>query len=154
MNRLTAMYVEVSGEFSQLPSPSLLAVRLYWGWQFVQTGWSKMHNIAKITKFISTLNIPFSASNGHFMPGLEFLRRVLLILASGRRLVGLPMAATKFMAYWTADLERLGYVFSDLGKFYVTDFFTFLFASLIVLVFGAGFLSTDRIINQRVKEQA
>ena len=108
MNRLTAMYVEVFGEFSQLQSPFLLAVRLYWSWQFVQTGWGNMHKSAKITEFITTLNIPSSAVHAYFISGLEFLQRVLPILAMSTRLVGLPLAADKSVAYWTADLERLG----------------------------------------------
>ena len=154
MNRLTAMYVEVSGEFSQLQSAFLLAVWLYWSWQFVETGWGKMHNIAKITKFITTLNIPFLAFNAHFNSGLEILQRVLQISALGTGLVGLPLTADKSVAYWTADLERLGYVFSDLGKFYKADFLIILFASLTVLIFGTGFFSTGHIIKERMKEQA
>ena len=27
---------------SSLQSPFLLAVRLYWGWQFMQAGWGKL----------------------------------------------------------------------------------------------------------------
>jgi len=69
MKRLIAMYVEVSGLLSRLQSPFLLAVRLYWGWQFAQTGWGKLHNIAKITAFFVSLNIPFPAFNAHFIAG-------------------------------------------------------------------------------------
>ncbi len=36
--------------------------------------------------------------------------------------------------------EALGSVFSDPCKFYVADPYTFLFASLIVLIFGTGIL--------------
>jgi len=36
----------------------------------------------------------------------------------------------------------------------VADPFTFLFASLLVLIFGAGYLSLDHIIAKRMKEQA
>jgi putative oxidoreductase len=154
MNRLIKLYVEVAALLSRLQSPFLLAVRLYWGWQFAQTGWGKMHNIAKITAFFTSLNIPFPGFNAHFIAGLEFFGGILLILGLGTRLVGFLMAANMFVAYWTADREALGSIFSDPGKFYVADPFTFLFASLIVLIFGAGFLSLDHIIAKRVKEQA
>ena len=33
---------------SSLQSPFLLAVRLYWGWQFLQTGWGKLNDIGKV----------------------------------------------------------------------------------------------------------
>ena len=34
---------------SSLQSVLLLAVRLYWGWQFMQTGWGKLHHLDKVT---------------------------------------------------------------------------------------------------------
>ena len=154
MKRLIKLYVEVAGLLSRFQSPFLLAVRLYWGWQLAQTGWGKMHNIAKITALFTSLNIPFPAFNAHFIAGLEFFGGMLLILGLGTRLVGFLLAANMFVAYWTADREALGSIFSDPGKFYVADPYTFLFASLIVLIFGAGFLSLDHIITKRVKEQA
>jgi len=154
MKSLIATYFEISGMLSRLRSPFLLAVRLYWGWQFAQTGWGKLHNLAKITAFFTTLNIPFPAFNAHFIAGLEFFGGILLILGLGTRLIGFLMAANMLVAYWTADREALASIFSDPGKFYVADPFTFLFASLIVLIFGAGYLSLDHIIAKRVKEQA
>lgn len=77
-----------------------------------------------------------------------------MILGLGTRLIGFLMAANMLVAYWTADHEALVSIFSDPGKFYVADPFTFLFASLIVLVFGAGYLSLDHILAKRMKEQA
>ena len=154
MKRLIAMYVEVSGMLSRLQSPFLLAVRLYWGWQFAQTGWGKLHNIAKITGFFASLNIPFPAFNAHFIAGLEFFGGILLILGLGTRLIGFLMVGNMLVAYWTADREALVSIFSDPGKFYVADPFTFLFASLIVLIFGAGYLSLDHVIAKRMQEQA
>jgi putative oxidoreductase len=153
MKRLIAKYVEVSGMLSRLQSPFLLAVRLYWGWQFAQTGWGKLHNIAKITAFFASLNIPFPAFNAHFIAGLEFFGGILLILGLGTRLIGFLMVGNMLVAYWTADREALSSIFSDPGKFYAADPFTFLYASLIVLIFGAGYLSLDHIIAKRMKEQ-
>ena len=154
MNRLIAKYVQVSAILSHLQSPFLLAVRLYWGWQFAQTGWGKLHNIAKITGFFASLNIPFPAFNAHFIAGLEFFGGILLILGLGTRLIGFLMVGNMLVAYWTADREALVSIFSDPGKFYVADPFTFLFASLIVLIFGAGYLSLDHVIAKRMQEQA
>ena len=34
-----------------LKSPFLLAVRLYWGWQLMQSGWGKLHNLAGGPKY-------------------------------------------------------------------------------------------------------
>jgi putative oxidoreductase len=127
-------------------SPLLLAIRLYWGWQFAQSGWGKLHSLPKVTEFFSSLNIPFPGVNAHFVAGLEFVGGVLLILGLGSRLISLLLVCNMLVAYWTADYQALFSVFSDPGKFYVADPFTFLFASLLILIFGAGFFSLDTLI--------
>ena len=48
-------------------------------------------------------------------------------------------------------VKLCGSFFSDPGKFYVADPFTFLFVSLIVLIFGAGFFSLDYFFTHRRK---
>jgi putative oxidoreductase len=154
MKTLIQWYSRFSSAASYLQSPFLLAVRLYWGWQFAQTGWGKMHNIAKITGFFASLNIPFPSANAHFISGLEFIGGILLIVGLGSRFVGLLLAANMMVAYWTADHEALTSIFSDPGKFYVADPFTFLFASLIILIFGAGLFSADALLTKRLKGRA
>src|ERR1700677_3068196 len=119
MKRLIKLYVEVAALLSRLQSPFLLAVRLYWGWQFAQTGWGKLHNMAKIADYFTSLNIPFPAASAHFIAGLEFFGGLLLILGLGTRLVGLLLAANMLVAYWTADHDALVSVLSDPGKFYI-----------------------------------
>lgn len=137
-----------------LQSPFLLAVRLYWGWQFAQTGWGKLHNLAKITSFFMDLHIPFPAANAHFVAGLEFVGGILLILGVGSRLIGFFLAGNMLVAYWTADHEALTSIFSNPGKFYAADPYTFLFASLMVLIFGAGLFSVDAFLAKRFKESS
>jgi putative oxidoreductase len=51
-------------------------------------------------------------------------------------------------AYVTADREALFSIFSDPDKFYAAAPYTFLVASLIVLIFGAGKLSLDTLLNR------
>jgi putative oxidoreductase len=84
-----------------------------------------MHIIAKITGFFMSLNIPFPGFNAHFISGLEFFGGLLLILGLASRLTGLLLAANMLVAYWTADHDALISVFSDPGKFYVADPYTF-----------------------------
>jgi putative oxidoreductase len=154
MKTLFLWYSRLSFGISTLQSPFLLAVRLYWGWQFAQTGWGKLHNIPKITGLFASLNIPFPSANAHFIAGLEFIGGILLILGLGSRFVSLLLAANMFVAYWTADHDALVSLFSDPGKFYVADPYTFLFASLLILIFGPGWLSVDKILANRMKEKS
>jgi len=50
------------------------------------------------------------------------------------------------VAYITADREALLSIFSDPGKFYSADPYTFLFASVLILIFGAGAFSIDGLL--------
>jgi putative oxidoreductase len=154
MSKLVRLYVRFAAAASMLRSPMLLAVRLYWGFQFAQTGWGHLHNIEGTAKFFATLNIPFPVFSVHFIGCLEFLGGILLMLGLGSRIIGLLLASNMFVAYWTADHEALASIFSDPGKFYVADPYTFLFASLMVLIFGPGLFAIDALIAKRFKETA
>jgi putative oxidoreductase len=131
---------------SKLQSPFLLAVRLYWGWQFAQSGWGKLHRLDGVTDVFGGLNIPFPHANAILVSNLEFFGGILLILGLASRLTGLVLTGNMLVAYLTADREALGSVFSDPGKFYNADPYTFLFASVLMLIFGAGLFSADTII--------
>jgi putative oxidoreductase len=151
MKVLFRLYARSENMASSLQSPFLLAVRLYWGWQFAQSGWGKLHHLEKITSFFMSLNIPFPAANAHFIAGLEFIGGILLILGLGSRWIGLLLSLNMLIAYWTADREALFSVFSNPGKFYVADPYTFLFASAMILVFGAGLFSIDALWAKRYR---
>jgi putative oxidoreductase len=132
---------------SHLQSPLLLAVRLYWGWQFFQTGLGKLMNIDKTIDFFTNLGIPFPALNAYLVGSLECIGGALLFVGLGSRIIALPLTLNMLVAYITADREALFSIFSDPGKFYAADPFTFFFSSLLILVFGPGKISLDAGIN-------
>jgi putative oxidoreductase len=151
MSRLLVLYRRVASGFSFFQSLMLLGVRLYWGFQFAQTGWGKLHNLGKITGFFASLNIPLPGITAPCVSMLEFIGGILLILGLFSRPIALLLACNMFVAYWTADREALAAIFSDPGKFYVADPYTFLFASLMVLIFGAGLFAVDILVAKRLK---
>ena len=112
----------------------------------------KLHHIEKIAGFFASLNIPFPGFSAHFISGLEFIGDILLMFGLGSRIIGFLLAGNMFVAYWTADHEALASIFSDPGKFYVADPYTFLFASLMVLIFGPGLFAMDALIANQFKE--
>lgn len=132
---------------SYAQSPFLLLVRLYWGWQFAQTGWGKLHNMPQITTYFASLNLPFPAFTAHFVAGVELIGGILLVLGLLSRFTGLVLAINMMVAYWTADKIALQSIFSDPGKFYVADPYTFLFASLMIIIFGSGLFSLDMLFE-------
>ncbi len=149
MKILLKLYSRFSILASHLQSPLLLAVRLYWGWQLVQSGWGKLHHLDKVTNFFTNLNLPFPGLTAHFVSSLEFVGGILLILGLGSRLISLLLTINMLVAYWASDREALFAIFSDPGKFYNADPYTFLFASLLVLIFGAGLFSVDALLANR-----
>jgi putative oxidoreductase len=58
------------------------------------------------------------------------------------------------VAYITADREALFSIFSNPGKFYASDAYTFLFASVLILVFGPGKISVDYAIGHLWRRRA
>jgi putative oxidoreductase len=135
---------------SSLQSSFLLAVRLYWGWQFMQTGWGKLSNINKVIEFFTNLGIPAPVLNAYFVSALEFGGGLLLILGLGSRLIALPLVADMIVAYITADREALFSIISNPDKFTAAAPYTFLIASLIVLIFGPGKASVDAFLTGRI----
>jgi len=143
----TQVYSSCERTLSYLQSPLLLVVRLYWGWQFFQTGLGKLMHIPKIVDFFTSLGIPFPTFNAYLVGSLECVGGVLLFLGLGSRIIALPLTFSMLVAYITADREALFSIFSDPGKFYAADPYTFLFAALLVLIFGPGKISVDSAIG-------
>lgn len=133
----------------KLRSPFLLAVRLYWGWQFVQTGLGKLRHLPRVVDFFTSLNIPFPWLNAHFVAGLELFGGILLIVGLFSRPISFLFTGSMLVAYWTAEHEAFVSIFSDPGKFYTADSYTFLFAALLILIFGPGLFSLDALIARR-----
>jgi putative oxidoreductase len=129
-------------------SPFLLFVRLYWGWQLVQSGWGKLHNLDKVAEFFTSLNLPLPAQTALFIAGVEFFGGILLAIGLFSRLNALVLTVNMMMAYVMADREALFSIFSDPDKFTAAAPFTFLFASLLVLLLGPGKLALDSLLRR------
>jgi putative oxidoreductase len=91
-----------------LQSPFLLVVRLYWGWQFFQTGYGKLTNIAKPIAFFTDLGIPFPTVNAYFVSSLECVGGALLFVGLGSRLLALPLTIDMVVAYVVEPQELRG----------------------------------------------
>jgi putative oxidoreductase len=133
---------------NRLQAPFLLAVRLYWGWQFWQAGWGKLHRIPQVTEFFTSLGIPMPHLNAVCVSSLEVVGGILLALGLGSRFISLLLAGDMFVAYLTAEKDALHSIFSDPGKFYTADSYTFLFAALIILILGPGLFSLDALLEK------
>lgn len=136
---------------NHLQSVFLLAVRLYWGWQFAQSGWGRLHNLGRATEFFASLGLPMPHANAIMISSLELVGGILLAAGLGSRFVSLLLLGDMTVAYLTAEREALKMIFSDPGKFYTADPYTFWFASALILLFGPGLLSLDYLIQKRAR---
>lgn len=134
---------------STLQSPFLFFVRVYWGVQLAQNGWGKLHNLAHVTEFFASLNLPAPGLTAAFVASVEFVGSILLVIGLFSRFVGLVLAIDMAMAYIMADRQALFSIFADPGKFYVADPYTFLFAALLILIFGPGKFALDTYLLRR-----
>ena len=147
--QIRRLYAWAVNAASLLQSPFLLFVRLYWGLQLAQNGWGKLHNLGRVTEFFSSLGLPAPGSTAAFVATVEFLGGILLAIGLFSRFIGLVLTIDMAMAYIVADREALFSIFSDPGKFYVADPYTFLFAALLILIFGPGKISLDTLLLRR-----
>jgi putative oxidoreductase len=149
-HKLYAWFARIA---SYLQSPFLLFVRLYWGFQISQNGWGKLHNLTNVTTFFTSLGLPAPHATATFVACFEFVGGILLFFGLGSRLIGLMLAVDMTVAYITADREALMSFFSDPGKFYVADPYTFWFAGLLILIFGPGLFALDTLVERWVIKQ-
>ena len=141
--RLRHLYKRFFVAVDYLQSPFLLLVRLYWGWQLIESGWGKLHNLGKVTEYFTSLGLPMPADMAVFISCVEFFGGIFLAVGLLSRFTALVLTVNLISAYIIGDREALFSIFSDPDKFYAAAPYTFLVASLIVLIFGPGKASLD-----------
>ncbi len=123
-------------------------MRLYWGWQFFQTGKGKLMHVDKVTEFFTSLHIPLPKLNVYLAGGTECFGGLLLLLGLGSRLICLPLIFVTIIAYATAETDAVKHLFSDPDKFVTATPFLFMLTCIIVLVFGPGLFSIDALLER------
>jgi len=127
----------------------LLVIRLYWGWQFFLTGKGKLTNLDRPTNYFASLHIPFPKFNAILAGSTEMIFGLLFLAGLGGRVVPLPLLTLLVVAYITSEQAALHAFFSDPDKFLTADPFLFLFAVVIVIIFGPGKLSLDAVFEKK-----
>jgi putative oxidoreductase len=138
-----------------LQSPLLLAIRLYWGFQFVQDGWGKLTHLAKVTEFFSSLGLPAPWLAALVVALIELFGGILFALGLGSRLVSLALFFNMTMAYLSVPDDRTNFfhILSNPSDFYGATPYTYWFAALLILIFGPGMFAVDWLIARRFGPQ-
>ncbi|MEP6955954.1 MAG: DoxX family protein [Chthoniobacterales bacterium] len=129
-----------------LRSPVLLLIRLFWGWQFFIAGKGKLMDLDKTSAYFETLGIPLPHAQAILAASTECFGGLLLLIGLASRLISIPLMGVMIVAYLTADFEAARALFSEPDKFVASDEFLFLFAALLIFVFGPGLFSVDGLI--------
>lgn len=149
MHTLGKAYCDFCRACNYLQSPILLLIRLYWGWQFFQGGIGKFGDIGKVAEFFNMLHIPIPTFSAYLVATVETVGGLLLLIGLFSRFAALFLVITMIGAYITAALQAVKTIFIDPELFFKQPPFLYLYASLIVLAFGAGFFSLDYLMQRR-----
>jgi len=142
------IYVRAADLLNWFKSLLLLAIRLYWGWQFAQDGWGKLNHLDKVTQYFTTLNLPMPAQTALAVALIELVGGVLLALGIGTRLVSLVLFVNMTVAFWTAEKDAFLGLLSAPDKFQAADAYNYWFAALLILILGPGVVSVDALIGR------
>jgi putative oxidoreductase len=126
----------------------VLAVRLYWGWQSVQTGSGKLGNLEGVGQSFASLGIPLPAVMAVWVGLLEAVGGVLVMIGFMSRPVALLLASNMAATHWTAGRPSPWQIFSAPDQFIAAAPFSFLMAMLIVAVFSPGSVAADTLLSQ------
>jgi putative oxidoreductase len=132
----------------RLQSPLLLAIRLYWGWQFAQDGWGKFTHLARVAGFFGSIHLPAPYATALLVSMVELIGGIFFALGLASRLTSLVLFLNMTVAYLAVPDDRVNFshILSSPSDFYDATPYTYWFAALIILIFGAGLFAVDTVI--------
>ena len=132
----------------------LLVLRLYFGWGFFKAGLGKLQNVENTAEYFAGLHIPLPTLNAYLAGATECCGGLLLLLGVASRVVTIPLIFTMLVAYFTQHIDELRPLWTLKGDgsynpatFFKAAPFPYLLTALIVLLFGPGAFSIDRLLQ-------
>ncbi len=150
MQTLVNLYARFAGLISRLECALLLAIRLYWGFQFTQDGWGKLTHLDKVTDFFTSLSLPAPHMTALSVASIEFFGGIFFALGLLSRLTSLVLWVNMTMAYLSVPDDRINFshILSKPEDFYGASPYTYWFAALLILVLGPGWISVDTLLKR------
>jgi putative oxidoreductase len=143
------LYRRLDPIFACAQTGLLLAIRLYWGFQFAQDGYGKLTHLSRVAEFFASLNMPAPGATALFVALVEFAGGILFALGLGSRLVSLVLFVNMTVAYLSVPDDRVNFshILSNPSDFYSATPYTYWFAALLILVFGPGKIALDTLVR-------
>ena len=150
MSNIVKVYEGFAAIMARLQSPLLLAIRLYWGYQFMQDGWGKLTHLDKVTDFFTSLNLPAPHMTALMVALVELCGGVLFTFGIASRLTSLVLFVNMTMAYLSVPDDRVNFshIFSKPDDFYGATPYTYWFAALLILILGPGLFAVDWLLQR------
>jgi putative oxidoreductase len=155
MQKSIALVGFIYGKFASIAGRAecalLLAIRLYWGFQFAKDGWGKLTHLARVADFFASLNLPAPGMTALAVGSIEFAGGILFAFGFASRLVSLVLFVNMTVAYLSVPDDRVNFshILSNPSDFYSATPYTYWFAALLILILGPGWLAVDTLIKQR-----
>ncbi|MDE3061755.1 MAG: DoxX family protein [Acidobacteriota bacterium] len=151
MHSVLRNFARLTSLLNRLQNPLLLAIRLYWGWQFAQDGWGKLTHLARVADFFASLNLPAPHATATVVALVEFLGGIFFAAGIASRLTSLVLFVNMTMAYLSVPDDRVNFfhILSKPDDFYGATPYTYWFAALLILILGPGSLALDTVIQRR-----
>jgi uncharacterized membrane protein YphA (DoxX/SURF4 family) len=132
---------------SYLQDLLLLVVRLYWGSNLVVSGWNKFADFEGKVQVFENLGIVWPKASVILSGAAELGCGALLVVGLAARIVAVPLVINMLVAFAVASGDKMRALFSHPNEFVTAPEFLYLFACLLVLIFGAGLISIDGLLG-------
>jgi putative oxidoreductase len=137
----------IGGALSWLP-PTV--ARLTVGVIFLQSGWGKLHNLAKVTDYFTELGLPAPALQAALSSTTELVCGSLLLAGLATRFAAVPLIVTMTVALRTALWPQI----DSLGSLFGLVEFLYIALLLFLATNGAGPVSLDWVIGRMFATRA
>jgi putative oxidoreductase len=156
MLEIIGLYNRVAALLNRLQSPLLLAIRLYWGYQFCQDGWGKLTHLDKVTDFFTSLNLPAPHMTAVMVGSVELFGGAFFLLGLLSRLTSLVLFVNMTVAYLSVPDDRVNFshILSKPDDFYGASPYTYWFAALLILILGPGYFAVDMLLKRSVGQHS
>lgn len=132
---------------SSLQAPLMLAIRLLWGYFFVNSGIIKLGNLPNVAEYFAEEGIPFPMLSACLTGGSHLFCGLALMVGFMSRIAAIPLGFTMVVAYLTVHSSAINP--ADPVDFLQALPFLFLYACLLVIAFGPGKWSVDHWLSSR-----
>jgi putative oxidoreductase len=126
--------------------PQLLT-RLFVGYFFFETGWSKIHNLDAMAERFAGWGIPFPAFNAALSGYTELIGGALILVGLFTRLATIPLFINMVVAILTVKMKAV----TGLDEFVELDEPLYALAFLWLFFSGPGWASLDRLLWTRLR---